>query len=197
MSVRSSSALPVSTEAAISVNSYADVADPMKSSKSFDHQLLWIVLCILGLTLGLAIATGCYIWERKHLPEKVHDWQMTPNDFEVTRLYYVLVSWGLRPSTRWFPDDNSTTLKPRIMKLNRYIDHDWQMTPIDFEVTRFMKLHRYIDHDWQMTPIDFQVTRCHFVGRSVCRSVGRSVCPENFIQSSPNFNGQNLNLDDV
>ncbi|KAH3832102.1 hypothetical protein DPMN_105379 [Dreissena polymorpha] len=21
-----------------------------------------------------------------------------------------------------------------------------------------MKLHRYIDHDWQMTPIDFQVT---------------------------------------
>jgi len=22
-----------------------------------------------------------------------------------------------------------------------------------------MKLHRYIDHDWQMTPIDFQVTR--------------------------------------
>jgi hypothetical protein len=22
-----------------------------------------------------------------------------------------------------------------------------------------MKLHGYIDHDWQMTPIDFQVTR--------------------------------------
>ncbi|KAH3721513.1 hypothetical protein DPMN_064442 [Dreissena polymorpha] len=39
------------------------------------------------------------------------------------------------------------------MKFHRYIDHDWQMTPIDFQVTR------YIDHDWQMTPIDFQVTR--------------------------------------
>ena len=25
---------------------------------------------------------------------------------------------------------------PRIMKLHRYIDHDSQMTPIDFEVTR-------------------------------------------------------------
>ncbi|KAH3823767.1 hypothetical protein DPMN_125589 [Dreissena polymorpha] len=27
-------------------------------------------------------------------------------------------------------------LKPRIMKLHRYIDHDWQMTPINFQVTR-------------------------------------------------------------
>ncbi|KAH3717301.1 hypothetical protein DPMN_060084 [Dreissena polymorpha] len=48
------------------------------------------------------------------------------------------------------------------MKLHRYIDHDWQMTPIDFLVTntpRIMKLHRYIDNDWQLTPIDFQVTR--------------------------------------
>ncbi|KAH3885440.1 hypothetical protein DPMN_009434 [Dreissena polymorpha] len=27
-------------------------------------------------------------------------------------------------------------LRPRIMKLHRYIDHDWQMTPIDFQVTR-------------------------------------------------------------
>ncbi|KAH3865888.1 hypothetical protein DPMN_028932 [Dreissena polymorpha] len=44
------------------------------------------------------------------------------------------------------------------MKLHRYIDHDSQMTPIDFEVTRIMKLHRYIDNDWQRTPIDFQVT---------------------------------------
>ncbi|KAH3720337.1 hypothetical protein DPMN_063234 [Dreissena polymorpha] len=26
-------------------------------------------------------------------------------------------------------------LTPRIMKLHRYIDHDWQMTPIDFQVT--------------------------------------------------------------
>ena len=40
------------------------------------------------------------------------------------------------PSTRWFPDDNSRTLRPRIMKLHRYIDHDSQTTPIDFEVTR-------------------------------------------------------------
>ncbi|KAH3715524.1 hypothetical protein DPMN_058235 [Dreissena polymorpha] len=44
-------------------------------------------------------------------------------------------------------------LTPRIMKLHRKIDHDWQMTPIDFQVTR------YVDHDWQMTPINFQVTR--------------------------------------
>ena len=27
-------------------------------------------------------------------------------------------------------------LTPRIMKLHRYIDHDWQMIPIDFQVTR-------------------------------------------------------------
>ncbi|KAH3694676.1 hypothetical protein DPMN_082117, partial [Dreissena polymorpha] len=27
-------------------------------------------------------------------------------------------------------------LTPRIMKLHRYIDHDWQMTPINFQVTR-------------------------------------------------------------
>ncbi|KAH3770255.1 hypothetical protein DPMN_171539 [Dreissena polymorpha] len=27
-------------------------------------------------------------------------------------------------------------LSPRIMKLHRCIDHDWQMTPIDFQVTR-------------------------------------------------------------
>ncbi|KAH3753188.1 hypothetical protein DPMN_187822 [Dreissena polymorpha] len=26
-------------------------------------------------------------------------------------------------------------LRPRIMKLHRYIDNDWQMTPIDFQVT--------------------------------------------------------------
>ncbi|KAH3855005.1 hypothetical protein DPMN_097565 [Dreissena polymorpha] len=41
----------------------------------------------------------------------------------------------------------------------QYIDHDLQMTPIDFEVTRIMKLHGYIDHDSQMTPIDFEVTK--------------------------------------
>ncbi|KAH3695925.1 hypothetical protein DPMN_083384 [Dreissena polymorpha] len=37
--------------------------------------------------------------------------------------------------------------------VGRYIDHDGQMTPIDFQVTR------NIDHGLQMTPIDFQVTR--------------------------------------
>ncbi|KAH3868720.1 hypothetical protein DPMN_031872 [Dreissena polymorpha] len=63
------------------------------------------------------------------------------------------------PSTRWLADDNSRMLGPRIMKLHRYIDHDLQMTPIDFEVTRIMKLHGKIDHDSQMTPIDFEVTR--------------------------------------
>ena len=74
------------------------------------------------------------------------------------------------------------------MKLHRNIDHDSQMTSIDFEVTRskvkvtgqgtftgnrkwfpddnsrmhmpgIMKFHRDIGHDRQMTPIDFQVTR--------------------------------------
>jgi hypothetical protein len=67
------------------------------------------------------------------------------------------------------------------MKLHRYIDHDWQVIPINSQITRskvkvtvtrnsimvssriirpsFMKLHRYIDHNSQMTPIDFQVTR--------------------------------------
>ena len=37
---------------------------------------------------------------------------------------------------KWFPDYNSITLMPRIMKLHVYIDHDSQMTTIDFEVTR-------------------------------------------------------------
>ena len=37
---------------------------------------------------------------------------------------------------KWFPDDNSRTLRPRIMKLHWYIDHDWLMTPTDFQVTR-------------------------------------------------------------
>ena len=49
---------------------------------------------------------------------------------------YIVLHMSVRPSTRWFPDDNSRTLRPRIMKLHRYIDHDWQMTPIDFQVTR-------------------------------------------------------------
>ncbi|KAH3815475.1 hypothetical protein DPMN_143998 [Dreissena polymorpha] len=42
---------------------------------------------------------------------------------------------GVSVPTRWFPDDNSRRLTPRIMKLHRYIDHDRQMTPIDFQVT--------------------------------------------------------------
>ncbi|KAH3852063.1 hypothetical protein DPMN_094558 [Dreissena polymorpha] len=47
------------------------------------------------------------------------------------------------------------------MKLHRYIDHGWQMTPIDFQVTRvrIRKVHGDIDHDRQMTPIDFQDSR--------------------------------------
>ncbi|KAH3878380.1 hypothetical protein DPMN_002270 [Dreissena polymorpha] len=45
-------------------------------------------------------------------------------------------------STRWFPDDNSRTPKPRIMKLHRYIDHDSQMTPIDFQVTSMRRPNR-------------------------------------------------------
>ncbi|KAH3782209.1 hypothetical protein DPMN_160121 [Dreissena polymorpha] len=48
----------------------------------------------------------------------------------------MLVCLSVGPSTRWFPDDNSRTLGAGIMKLHRYIDHDSQMTPIDFEVTR-------------------------------------------------------------
>ena len=46
------------------------------------------------------------------------------------------VGLSVGPSTRWLSDDNSRTLGPRIMKLHRYIDHDLQMTPNDFEVTR-------------------------------------------------------------
>ncbi|KAH3879460.1 hypothetical protein DPMN_003363, partial [Dreissena polymorpha] len=35
-------------------------------------------------------------------------------------------------------------LTPRIMKLHRYIDHDWQMTPIDFQVTTVQpKRHKH------------------------------------------------------
>jgi hypothetical protein len=39
-------------------------------------------------------------------------------------------------TVKWFPDDNSRKLTPRITKLHRYMDHDWQMTPFDFQVTR-------------------------------------------------------------
>ena len=53
------------------------------------------------------------------------------------RGYIVLhmsVGPSVRPSTRWFPDENSRTLRPSIMKLHGYIGHDWKMTPIDFQV---------------------------------------------------------------
>ncbi|KAH3752992.1 hypothetical protein DPMN_187620 [Dreissena polymorpha] len=45
-------------------------------------------------------------------------------------------------------------LTPRIMKLHRYIDHDSQMTPIDFQVTRskvkvtLKKLQRTVYNGW-------------------------------------------------
>jgi len=48
----------------------------------------------------------------------------------------LLVGLSVGPSTRWFVDDNSRMLGPRIMKLHRYIDHDSQMSPIYYEVTR-------------------------------------------------------------
>ncbi|KAH3877179.1 hypothetical protein DPMN_001038, partial [Dreissena polymorpha] len=35
-------------------------------------------------------------------------------------------------------------LMPRIMNLHRNIDHDWQMTPIDFQVTRFWETLAYL-----------------------------------------------------
>ena len=57
--------------------------------------------------------------------------------FEEEEVYcFAHVGRSVGLSTRWFPDDNSRTLGARIMKLHRYIDHDSQMTPIDFEVTR-------------------------------------------------------------
>jgi hypothetical protein len=57
--------------------------------------------------------------------------------FEEEGVYcFAHVGLSVCPSTRWLSDDNSRTLRPRIMKLHRYIDHDSQMTPIDFEVTR-------------------------------------------------------------
>ncbi|KAH3694122.1 hypothetical protein DPMN_081561, partial [Dreissena polymorpha] len=48
-----------------------------------------------------------------------------------------------------------------------------------------MKLHRYIDYDWRMTPIDFDVTRSK--SPSVCGvdgvcgglvDTGKNTCPE-------------------
>ena len=57
--------------------------------------------------------------------------------FEEEGVYcFAHVGRSVGPSTRWLSDDNSRTLGPRIMKLHRYIHHDSQMTPIDFEVTR-------------------------------------------------------------
>ena len=56
----------------------------------------------------------------------------------------LLIFWSLGQMSRsqwpeavkWFPDDNSRTLRPGITKLHRDIGHDRQMTPIDFQVTR-------------------------------------------------------------
>ncbi|KAH3709557.1 hypothetical protein DPMN_069021 [Dreissena polymorpha] len=50
-------------------------------------------------------------------------------------------------------------LTPRIMKLDRYIDHDWQMTPIDFQVTR-SKVMITVDYvrffiDWRNQRLTF------------------------------------------
>ncbi|KAH3822810.1 hypothetical protein DPMN_124601 [Dreissena polymorpha] len=57
--------------------------------------------------------------------------------FEEEGVYcFAHVGRSVGPSTRWLSDDNSRTLGPRVMKLQRYIDHDSQMTPIDFGVTR-------------------------------------------------------------
>ncbi|KAH3700052.1 hypothetical protein DPMN_075018 [Dreissena polymorpha] len=71
-------------------------------------------------------------------------------------------------------------LTPRIMKLHRNIDHDWQMTPIDFQVTRIMKLYRYIDNDWQMTPNNFQITRSK-VKVTVTRNTSFKRCGGKFV----------------
>ncbi|XP_052260357.1 putative zinc finger and SCAN domain-containing protein 5D isoform X2 [Dreissena polymorpha] len=48
--------------------------------------------------------------------------------FEEEGVYcFAHVGLSVGPSTRWFSDDNSRKLGPRIMKLHRYIDHDSQM----------------------------------------------------------------------
>ncbi|KAH3889130.1 hypothetical protein DPMN_013180 [Dreissena polymorpha] len=44
-------------------------------------------------------------------------------------------------------------LTPRIMKLHRYIDHDWQMTPIDFQVTRVSRTTRDTLHEAAQIPV--------------------------------------------
>jgi hypothetical protein len=76
---------------------------------------------------------------------------------------YIVLHMSVGWSTRWFPDDNSRTLWPRIMKLHRFIDLEIvKWFPDDNSRTltpRIMKLHRYIDDDSQMTSIDFQVTK--------------------------------------
>jgi hypothetical protein len=45
------------------------------------------------------------------------------------------VGLSVGPSTKWFPDVNSITRKPRIMIHYWYNDYDWHMSPIDFQVT--------------------------------------------------------------
>ncbi|KAH3812642.1 hypothetical protein DPMN_141078 [Dreissena polymorpha] len=101
--------------------------------------------------------------KKRKTGDEASDLRVAKNKKHNLKRGYIVLLMSVRPyvrlSTRWFPDDNSRTLRPRIMKLHRYIDHDSQMTAIDFQVTRIMKLHRFIDHDWQITPNNVQVTR--------------------------------------
>ncbi|KAH3882086.1 hypothetical protein DPMN_006017 [Dreissena polymorpha] len=59
-------------------------------------------------------------------------------------------------------------LTPRFMKLHRYIDHDWQMTPIDVQVSRLKQIttatHRYHHHSHppsHLPPCDHLPTYTH------------------------------------
>jgi len=72
------------------------------------------------------------------------------------------VGRSVRPSTKWFQDDISRMLRPRIMKFHRYIDYDWQMTPIDFKVTRSRsrsrpRLGAYVSHCGTLVAFVFQI----------------------------------------
>lgn len=56
-----------------------------------------------------------------------HDQQMTPVDFEVRR--------SKDKSVIPFPDHNSRTPWPKIMKVGREVGSDQQMAPIDYEIS--------------------------------------------------------------
>ena len=57
--------------------------------------------------------------------------------FEEEGVYcFAVVSRLVRPYTKRFPDDNLRMPWPMIMELHREVDHDWQMTPNNFEVSR-------------------------------------------------------------